>query len=254
MKLLWIILAVLAGLILLVAALLIFGKAKLRIICREKVKLVAYVFGIRFTLISSEKKKPKEKNLSRCHNPDRVLKKELRRRRKAAMQALKKREKAAKKAAKKALKKKQKQEQAAQVPAPNLKENLEMVAVLLKKLHRATKGKVDIHVRKMKISVGTDDAAKTAILYGAVVQSAAYLLQWIDHSFAEIRRNPGDMEITPDYVSGKCHADIDITCSLYLSQILGIAVRMLSAYRTARAVALKKAKLRTEKKTASQKV
>lgn len=251
---LWIILIAFAGLILLIAALLIFGKARIRIIAREKVKVVAYILGVPLTLFNSDKKEKKKKSLSRCHNPDRVLKKELKRRRKAAEVAAKKREKAKKKAAKKALKKKQKKEQAKALPAPNLKENLEMVAALLKKLHRVTKGKPEIHIRKLKIAVGTDDAAKTALLYGTVVQGAAYLLHWIEQSFASIHRNPDDVEIVPDYLSGKCHAEVDISCSLYLSQILGIGIKMLTAYRTERTLALKKAKKRAQKKAAAQTV
>ena len=58
---LWIILIAFAGLILLIAALLIFGKARIRIIAREKVKVVAYILGVPLTLFNSEKTEKKKK-------------------------------------------------------------------------------------------------------------------------------------------------------------------------------------------------
>ena len=247
-----IVLTVVIGLILLNAAILLFGRAKIRIICREKVKVVASVLGIRFTLISDKDKKDRaKKDLSRCHNPDRVLKKEMRRRRRLAKIARKKKRKAAKRAAQH---KKKKQEKKALQVSPNLAENLSMITALIKRLYAVTRGKLDIHIRKLQIRVGTDDAAKTAILYGAILQSAAYLLQWIDTHFAHIRRKAGDMSVEADYLSDKCHAEIDITCSLYLSQILSLAIKMLFAYRNEKARADQKAAARVRKARSAQQV
>lgn len=247
-----IVLTVVIGLILLIAALLLFGRAKIRIVCREKVKVVASVLGIRFTLISDKEKGDRaKKDLSRCHNPDRILKKEMRRRQRLAKKARKKKLKAAKRSAQH---KEQKQEKKELQPSPNLKENLAMITALLKRLYEVTRGKIDIHVRKMLIRVGTDDAAKTAILYGAILQSTAYLLQWIDTHFAHIRREAGDMSVEPDYLSDKCHAEIDITCSLYLSQILSLAIKMLVTYRGEKAKAEKKAAARVRKARSAQHV
>ena len=59
-----IVLAVLGGILLLALALLLFGNAKIRIVCREKLRVVASVCGIRFTLISDKdpkQKKPKNR-------------------------------------------------------------------------------------------------------------------------------------------------------------------------------------------------
>lgn len=240
-----IVLTVVIGLILLIAALLLFGRAGIRIVCRERVKVVASVLGIRFTLVSDKEKGDRaKKDLSRCHNPDRVLKKEMRRRKRLAKKARKKKLKAAKRAAQH---KEKKQEKKALQPSPNLRENLAMITALVKRLYAVTKGKIDIHVRKLQIRVGTDDAAKTAILYGAILQSAAYLLSWIDTHFAHIRREAGDMSVEPDYLSDKCHAEIDITCSLYLSQVLSMAIKMLFAYRNEKAKADQKAAVRIKR-------
>lgn len=244
MKVWQIILAVVVGLILLIVALLIFGKARIRIIYRKKVKVVLSVLGIRFTLISDKDKTDRpQKDLSRCYSPDRVLKKELRRRRRAAKKAFKKRLKAAKNSAKKA---KEKQVQAALQPTPNLKENIEMITELLRRLYDEAQDRVTVNIRSLHLYVGSEDAAKTAIMYGVILQSVSYLIKWIDDHFARVRRDPKNTEIRPDYTSGKCHADVDIVCSVYLSHALGVALKMLAAYRDEKAKALQKAKRRKQ--------
>ena len=241
---LWITLAAIAGLILLIVLLLCLGVAKIRITCIQKPKVVASVFGIRFTLVSDKEPKKAEKDLSRCRNPERALKKELRRQRKEAEKALKKKQKAAEKAARKKEKKKEKKALAATQPTPNIKENLETITALVKKLYTVTRGKIKIHVKKMDIAVATGDAAKTAMLYGVVVQGVSYLLQFMETHFTHIRREPGDMRVRADYLSAKTHAEIDIIFSIRLCRALGIGLKMLSAYRLEKRIAMKKARRR----------
>ena len=253
MTALWIALAAILVLNILVALILLLGNAKIHITCIQKPKVIASVLGIRFTLVSDKEPKKAEKDLSRCRNPERALKKELRRQRKEAKKAEKKRKKAAEKAAIKAQKKKQKKALAATQPTPNLKENLTMITELVKKLYTVTRGKIKIHVKKMDISVATEDAAKTAILYGVILQSASYLLQWIDQHFTHIRREAGDMQIRANYLETKTRAEIDIICSIRLFRVLGIGLKMLSSYRKEKNIAMKKAKKRFEKKQISQK-
>ena len=47
------------GFLALISSLLILGKAKVRIVCREKLRVVLYVLGIPITLVSDRKKEPK---------------------------------------------------------------------------------------------------------------------------------------------------------------------------------------------------
>jgi len=218
---LWIVLSIIAAIIALVVLLLVFGRVKIRILCREKVKVTISVLGIRLIHLNDEKKKKKTKALTQCRHPDRVLKRELRKRKKAARAARKKREKARRKA----LKKKQKQGQATPAKTPTLKENISTIFQLLKKILKLSQGKLALRVRRLKISVGSDDAAKTAILYGAISQSAAYLLEWVEHNFSKVRYSE-PIEVIPDYLSSRSHAEIDLICSFHI--IVGI--RMLIAH------------------------
>ncbi len=231
------------GLILLLIFLVLLGTVKIRISCRDKLKVVLSVVGIRFTLYPDKQDKEAEKDLSRCRNPERMLKRELRRREREAKKALKKAYKKQLKAQKRKL---EKQQRKATQPTPNLKENLGMITELVKKIYRITNGKLEIRVHKLLVSVGTDDAAKTAILYGATVQSVGYLIELIDSKFAKVKRNAKDMEVVADYTSGKCHAEIDISCAVEIPRAIGLAIKIYNTYKKEQAKTLKKAKLRLQ--------
>lgn len=243
-----IVLTVLGGLLLLLLLLLLLGHARVRIRCPGKaLRVTLSVCGIPFTLLSdAEKEIPDPKDLE---HPEALLRRERRRQRRAEKRAEKKRLRAREKAAKRA---EQKRTQRNDQPSPNLKEKLEMILALLQLLYRETGGKLRLRVRRLHLWVGTDDAAKTAILYGAVLQSAAYLLQWIDTHLLRIDRRDGAMTVDPDFVSGKCHADIDLTCSIRLYTALVIGVRMLLAFQREKAAAMRKAILREKSKTAEK--
>lgn len=243
-----IVLTVLGGLLLLLLLLLLLGHARVRIRCPGKaLRVTLSVCGIPFTLLSdAEKEIPDPKDLE---HPEALLRRERRRQRRAEKRAEKKRLRAREKAAKRA---ERKRTQRNDQPSPNLKEKLEMILALLKLLYRETGGKLRLRVRRLHLWVGTDDAAKTAILYGAVLQSATYLLQWIDTHLLRIDRRDGAMTVEPDFVSGKCHADIDLTCSIRLYTALVIGVRMLLAFQREKAAAMRKALLREKSKTAEK--
>lgn len=240
---LWIILAVVAFLILVI----LLGGIQLRIICRESLTVRVGVLGIHYTLISDKKKrKKKQKTLTDCRDPDAALRREEKRRKKAQLKAEKKRKKAEKKARKKA--KKQSKQKTAKAPSPNLRENLAMIRALLKKLYETTHGRVKLRVRSMHIRVGCEDAAATAILYGVILQSASYILSFIEAKFTHVSRKEGAISISPDYISGHTTADIDIAVSIKFRHAIRLGVTMLLAYAKESRAARKKALLRTMKK------
>ncbi len=250
MRALWITLAVLGGLILLGLFLLFFGSFKLRIKCKQKPKVVLSILGIHFTLFSERDPEPDKADLATCRNPDRVLKKELRRQRKEAKKLQKKKQKALKKL------EKRKQERAltkqSGQPSPSIRDNLDMIKHLLIRLYELTEGKIKIHVRKFLISVGTENAAKTAILYGVILQSSSWILQFIESHFTHIKRERGSMQVKADYLSDKMHAEIDIVCSVRIYRALRVGLSMLSEYRHERKLALKKARIRAEDKAIAE--
>lgn len=258
MWILLIILAILLGLLLLVGLLILVGKVSVRIIFRGDISVIVSAFGIRYTIISPEKKRKKEHpKLSPCPHSDRALQREWKKQRSLAKKAARKKALDAEKARKKALEKQKKKELKQQqkstskdaVPSPNLKENLEMILALLKKFAQVTQKKFRVHVRRMHIYIATDNAADTAILYGVVVQAAAAILQWINDHAIPIHRKKDSMTIQPDYLSSTSRADIDITCSVHLRSVVSIGVRMLFTFLKERKLAKQKASDRVQKKS-----
>jgi len=243
-----IVLLAIGGLILLLLLLLLFGSASVRLTCTtKKPRVVVSVLGIRFTVLSDRDPDEATTDLSQCRNPKRVLARELRRQKKLAAKAEEKKRRAALKAAEKAKKKKEKKALAATRPSPNLKENLDMVLALLKKLYAVTRGKMKVRVKQLLVSVATGDAAKTAILYGSVVASVAAIIEFIERKFTRIHRRSGEMQVSADYLSSKSHVEIDIICSIRLYRAAFIGISMLLAWKRERNAALKKARVRTEK-------
>ena len=253
---LWIILAILAFLLVVI----LFGTVKVRILYRDRIKLKVGLWCFAFTVISDKPKKEKEPApLKSCKNPEKVLKKELKRQEKEKARAAKKAEKKAKKKkikAQKKLEKKRKRKLEKEREAetgikkvkPNVKENLEMILTLLKKLYAVTKGKFKIRLRRMYIAVGTGDAAKTAIQYGIIVQSASYLLNFLNEFLFPIKKHEGEVNVYPDYTASKTTVDVDITCSFKIRSLIAIGASMALTFLSARTRALKKAALREKRK------
>ena len=226
------------ALIVLTLLLLIFGVAKLHVVFDGEVKVIASVLGIRFRIFPA-KKEEKEKPLVECRDPKKALNRECRI---LAKQQKKERQQRLK------AEKKKKKEQAAQkkgkVVQTNPAEKVEMILAILRELYEQTNGKIRIRVKALHISVGTDDAAKTAILYGVVLQSVSCLVGWIDTVFNHLEHKDGEMSVTTDYVSGQCHANIHIVGRVSLLRGLRIALHMLSVKEQQERIAQKKAKKR----------
>ena len=257
------ILSILGGLLGLILLLILFGSVKIRIVCKEKVRVVLYACGIPITLVSDKpKKKDLPKDLKPCTDPNALLRRErkkyLKAKKKAEKKAAKKLKKQKKKEAEKAKHKRQHQgdEKKKKDPKkPTLSENLAFIFALLKALYRATNGRFRLRIRRMHLLVGSDDAAKTAILYGAAVQGLSYILQWLQEHFIPIRRDEGAMSVNADFVRCKTSADIDLCCSLKIRSAVAIGVKMLTAYLKEKQNLDKKVKARLEeakKELASQ--
>lgn len=222
------------GFFALIATLFILGKAKVRIVCREKLRVVLYVLGVPITLVSDRKKEPELKDLSRRLFPEAAMRRELKRKRRAAKRAIAKRKKAERKKQLRAQKKKAKKAALKQsnAPKPSVGDRIGMVTVLLKRLYRVSRGRMQVQIKRMHVAIGTDDAAKTAILYGVAVQGVSYLLAWAEAHLVHLVRDEDAVAVTPDYLSEKTRLDIDIICSIHLSAALGIGIRMLVSYLT----------------------
>lgn len=217
-------LSIIGGILILLLLALFFGSVRVRLSFDGTVTVSVSVFGIRKRLFPRAAPNKSLRDVADCRNPERLLRKEEKKRQKAAAKALKKERKRKKKkdgTAKPAQK---------PAPAPNLKENLDMVFALLKRAYALTKGKVGIEFRKMHLFVATKDAAQTAILYGIILQASSYLLQWVENHFHHIARKEGAVTVEPDFLSETPSAELDIRLSVRLFRAIGIGFGMFRAY------------------------
>lgn len=162
----------------------------------------------------------------------------------------KQKEKAQKKAAKKAAKESEKKaltqnnknteikkdkNSAAKAPEKKKKTNIVKLIFDIRELIfeaiKAFPAKLRLDVARLRLKIGCEDAAKTAVTYGAVTEAVGAFLTLLECSPIKIKRGHShDIMITPDFLSGKIDADIKIKVSIAPSAVLGIAWRFMIGF------------------------
>ncbi len=90
---------------------------------------------------------------------------------------------------------------------------------------RRTLSHARIHVKQVMLTVASDDAAKTALLYGAASTALAGLAEVLD-TYSNLRiRHAERFGVVADFTSEQCRAQVDIVAHLWLWQILDIEFR-----------------------------
>ena len=89
-----------------------------------------------------------------------------------------------------------------------------------------------IKVAKLHIRVGSDDAARTAILYGAISSSVACLIDLLDEITNLSRIKNSSISVEPDFLSESCEAMINIKLSISLFGALSVLIRSVWRYIT----------------------
>lgn len=209
---------VIALAILLFFILLLFLRVKLRIDMKEEgARLRLIILGIPFTLFprKTKKKKIKLKNYS----PEAMRKKE----RKAEAKKRKKDLKPAPVKPESA----EKESPMADMP---LTEKISVVFSLVKTVAGKFFGYLRVDIAKIHINVATEDAAKTALLFAAVSQGVAALADLLDSITNVKTTKKTDICINPDFTSDKTAADIDISFSILVWQVLATLIKTAFQY------------------------
>ena len=141
------------------------------------------------------------------------------------------RKKEQKKSSKKAKKAPQKTEQpsASLFSMPGKKaplgDQLRFAAEFIRVALKRTLSHARIHVKEVMLTVASDDAAKTALLYGAAQTALAGLAEVLD-TYSNLRiRHPEKFGVAADFTSEECRAQVDIVAHLWLWQVLDIEFR-----------------------------
>lgn len=162
-------------------------------------------------------------------------------------------EKQKKKQAKKDGKKKEKQQNnkvVSKKKTSNASENkksindiLELVNTLsavLKKVLTSFGKHLKIKTVRLRIAVATGDAAKTAVVYGAVCQAVAYVMEMLYNITGFTVSRCGEVTVVPDFVSERSSADIKIIFKLRVWHVFAMLLSGAIAF-------LKKKVLNTSK-------
>lgn len=81
-----------------------------------------------------------------------------------------------------------------------------------------------INLAKLHLIVATDDAAKTALMYGVAVQSVQYVVKILDNISNFYPENNTSIFVDCDYCSESSSLSLDISLSLRLWHIIAVAL------------------------------
>lgn len=193
--------------ILILIALILLIRIKVIIDYRgEDIKLKLRILGIPIKLLPRNQKKKKIK---------------------LSDYSYKKRQKALQKKPKNVKKKK---EVAKVKEKPSITEAIPTIADIVKYLMKKFFGHLRIDVTEIKITVGTDDAAKTAIMFGIVNQAAAALFDLLS-TITNVKKNKkNEIAVYADFTSDKTVININLGFSLRVWHLFSIALGTLFKY------------------------
>lgn len=109
------------------------------------------------------------------------------------------------------------------------RENLQLLRALTAALVRRTGKHLRLHAARVHLYVATGDAATTAVAYGAVSASLAYLVATLERVM-KVRARRGDVSVVADYLSDKPRADVKLHFSIPLGSALALAISLALAY------------------------
>ncbi len=83
-----------------------------------------------------------------------------------------------------------------------------------------------IRVRKIRIIIGSDNAAKTAVTYGAVCGAVQCFMELIDNTVrVKLPKNADELCVVPDFTAEKITAELDVAFSFRVWQIFDMLIR-----------------------------
>lgn len=206
--------------ILAILVLLFTAYAKITITVKDELSLSVSILGIKINILP---KKPKKYNLKKY-----TLKKIAKRdRKKAKADAAKAAKKAAKKR-KKASKKPQTPEEIKAMKAakkagrPAIPDMISLFSRILGMFFSSFLSHFHFHITRIRINVGSPDAAQTALLYSGICTVLKPTLTFLDrHSNLHGMKN-ADIYIQPDFTADHTSIDIKIGFSMNLFGLLSV--------------------------------
>lgn len=209
MIVLWIFLALLA-LLLAVALVILFARVRILICGNEEhlIMLKFYVYGIRVFRFSvrDKDKRPKRIRLS-DYSPEALEKRRARQEKRAARHA-------DKKEAADALR-----------PRPDVMYILKFIKELLYTFAKYYANQFKVKILKLNVTVATEDAASTAILYGAVSQSVGYLIEFLKNNTDLTVPRGAEISVISDFCGKTANVDVKLEIVIRLRKVISLLYR-----------------------------
>ena len=204
-------------------------KATLTIEYRDELKLSVKVLFLDLKILPKREKKIDPKDFSPRKYRRMVKKKQKKELRAYRKKQKKKQAKLEKKALAKE-KKKTGEKPSASHGKSSLLDNVNLIKELVSLVCGRFTKKLRIKLTRINIVIGTDDAAKTAILYGLVSQSVAYTLEILDRVTNLAYTENAEVSVDTDFLATKPTADVCISFSLRVCNLFDIAFRALGRF------------------------
>lgn len=108
---------------------------------------------------------------------------------------------------------------------------LRLILAILKNIYKNILSAVHIRVKRLYVTVATDDAAKTALLYGAAAQSTSYLLALLE-SYTKTTVDSGGADVIADFCGTESRLDALLVFSATPIALLGLGLRAAFLFLT----------------------
>ena len=117
----------------------------------------------------------------------------------------------------------------------SLADKISFVTELAKTILSRTLSHARVKVYRLAITVASSDAAKTALLYGAVSPAVAFLLETLEQ-FSNLKiASDAPIGVQADFTDDHCHADLHVRFRLLVVHLIDVALRsLLQATRSSR--------------------
>ena len=113
-----------------------------------------------------------------------------------------------------------------------LLESLNLIRELLVSFFGGVAKHVKIKTTRIIINVAADDAAKTALLYGAVNNTVLFILTFLDKCKKVKNLKTSEISVNADFLSEKSSADVKITFTLRVWHLIKIIFASALKYVT----------------------
>ena len=122
------------------------------------------------------------------------------------------------------------QEETSNNKSSKIKEILELIKIILENVMSPFGRYLKVEIIKMHITVGTDDPAKTAVIYGGICQLTSYIIELLSNLTNVDVKKQNSIIVNPDFLEGKTDGKINITLGLRVWHGLSLALKFFMGY------------------------